>query len=57
MVDNMGRDSVHLHKLLGKPLFLFLRRNVVLAVKRLEADLLKYAEPENADVVSGSKNF
>ena len=46
-----------LHKLLGKLQFKFLRKYIVPAAKRVGADLLEFAVPEIAEVVSGRKNF
>ena len=48
-----------LRKLLGELPFLscFLRKDIVPAAKRVGADLLEFAVPEVADVVSGKKNL
>ena len=48
---------MHLHKLLGELQFQFLRKYIVPAAKRVGADLLDFAEPEIAEVVSGRKNI
>ena len=37
--------------------FLFLKKHVVPAVRRIGADMLGFAVPEIADVVSGKQNF
>ena len=52
-----GRGSVHLHKILGELQFRFLGKYIVPAAKRVGADLLEFAVPEIAEVVSGRKNF
>ena len=57
LVDNADGDSVHLHKKLGELQFHFLRKYIVPAAKRVGGHLLEFAVPENAEVVSGRKNF
>ena len=56
LVDKVDGDSVHLHKLLGELQFHFSIKNIVPAAKRVGADLLEFAVPEIAEVVSGRKN-
>ena len=53
-VGNVDGDSVHLHKLLGKLQFHFC---VNISSQLQKADLLEFAVPEIAEVVSGRKNF
>ena len=48
---------MHLHQYLGELQFYFLRKYIVPATKRVGADLLEFAEPENAEVVSGRRNI
>ena len=48
---------MHLHKFLGELQFPSLRKYIVPAAKRVSADLLEFATPEIADVVSGRKKF
>ena len=57
LVDNVQGDSVHLHKVLGELQFHFWSRYIVPAAKRVSADLLEFAVPEIAEIVSGRKNF
>ena len=59
LVDNVDGDSVHLHKLLQewRTAIPFLRKYTVPAAKRVDADLLEFAVPKIAEVVSGRKNF
>ena len=52
-----GRGFGALAQVIGRTAILFLRKNVVPAAKRVSADLLEFAVPEIADVVSGRKNF
>ena len=54
MEDRGEGDSVLLHKLLAIP---FLLKYIVPDAKRVGADLLEFALPEIAEVVSGRKNF
>ena len=42
---------------IGRTAIPFLRKNIIPAAKRVGADLLKFAVPEIAEVVSGRKNF
>ena len=44
-------------KLFGRTAIPFLRKYIVPAAKRVGADLLEFAAPEIAEVVSGRKNF
>ena len=46
-----------LRKILGKQPFLPLRKYIIPASKRVGADLLEFAMPEVAYVVSGQKKF
>ena len=46
---------MHLQKLLGELQFYFLRKYIVPAAKRVGADLLEIAVPENAEVVTRLK--
>ena len=46
-----------LAQVIGRTGIPFLRKYVVPAAKRVGADLLEFAVPEVADVVSGKKNF
>ena len=57
LVDNVDEESVHLHKLLGELHFHFLRKYIVPAAKRVGADLLEFAVPENEEVFNGRKNI
>ena len=52
-----GRGFSALAQVIGRIAILFLRKNIVPAVKRLGADLLEFAVPEIAEVVSGRKNI
>ena len=52
-----GRGFGALAKVIGRPAIPFLRKYVVPAAKRVGADLLEFAVPEIAEVVSGRKNF
>ena len=52
-----GRGFGALAQIIGRTAILFLRKNIVPAAKRVGADLLEFAVPEVADVVSGKKNF
>ena len=52
-----GRGFGALAQVIGRTAFLFLRKYIVPAAKRVVADLLEFAAPEVADVVSGKKNF
>ena len=46
-----------LAQVIGRTAIPFLRKYIVPAAKRVDADLLEFAVPEVADVVSGKKNF
>ena len=52
-----GRGFGALAQVIGRTAIPFLRKYVVPAAKRVGADLLKFAVPEIAEVVSGRKNF
>ena len=52
-----GRGFGALAQVVGRPAIPFLRKHIVPAAKRVGADLLEFAVPEVADVVSGKKNF
>ena len=52
-----GRGSGALAQVIGRTAIPFLRKFVVPAAKRLGADLLEFAVPEIAEVVSGRKKF
>ena len=52
-----GRGFGALPQVIGRTATPFLRNYMVPAAKRVGADLLVFAEPEVADVVSGKKNF
>ena len=52
-----GRGFGALAQVIGRTAIPFLRKYIVPAAKRLGADLLQFAVPEIADVVSGRKNF
>ena len=52
-----GRGFGALAQDFGKTAIPFLRKHIVPAAKRVGADLLEFAVPEVADVVSGKKNF
>ena len=52
-----GRGFFALAQVIGRTAIPFLRKNIVPAAKRLGADLLEFAVPENAEVVSGRKNI
>ena len=52
-----GRGFGALAQVIGRTAIPFLRKYVVLAAKRVGADLLEFAVPEIAEVVSGRKNF
>ena len=57
LVDNLEGNSVHLHKLLGESQIHFCLNLFFQAAKRVGADLLAFAAPESAQIVSGRKNF
>ena len=52
-----GRGFGALAQVIGKTAIPFLRKYIVPAAKRVGADLLEFAVPEIAEVVSGRKNF
>ena len=52
-----GREFGALAQVIGRTTIPFLRKYIVPAAKRVGADLLEFAVPEVADVVSGKKNF
>ena len=52
-----GRNFGALAQVIGRTAFLFLRKYNVPAAKHVGADLLEFAVPEVADVVSGKKIF
>ena len=52
-----GRGFGVLAQVIGRTAIPFLRKYIVPAAKRLGADLLEFAVPEIAEVVSGIKNF
>ena len=52
-----GRRFGALAQVIGRTAIPFLRKNIVLAAKRVGADFLEFAVPEIAEVVSGRKNI
>ena len=52
-----GRGFGALAQVIGRTAIPFFRKNIVPAAKRVGADLLEFAVPEFAEVVSGRKNF
>ena len=52
-----GRGFGALAQDIGSTAIPFLRKYVVPAAKRIDADILAFAVPEVAEVVSGGKNF
>ena len=52
-----GRGFGALAQVIGRTAVPFLRKYVVPAAKRIGADMLEFAVPEIAEVVSGRKNF
>ena len=52
-----GRGFGALAQVIGRTAIPFLRKYIVPAAKRIGADLLEFAVPEIAEVVSGRKNF
>ena len=52
-----GRGFGALAQVIGRNAIPFLRKCIVLAAKREGADLLEFAVPETAEVISGRKNF
>ena len=57
----IGRQRGHgfgaLAHVIGRTAIPFLRKYIIPAAKRVGADLLEFAVPEVADVLSGKKNF
>ena len=51
-----GRGSGAPAQVIGRTAFPFLKKYIVPAAKRVGADLLEFAVPEVADIVSGKKN-
>ena len=52
-----GRGFGALAQVIGRTVIPFWRKYIIPAAKRVGADLLEFAVPEVADVVSGKKNF
>ena len=52
-----GRGFHVLAQVIGRIAIPFLRKNVVPAAKRIGTDMLEFAVPEIAEVVSGRTNF
>ena len=52
-----GRGFGALAQVIGRSAIPFLRKYIVPAAKRVGADLLEFAVPEIAEVVSGRRNF
>ena len=52
-----GRGFGALAQIIGRTATPFLRKDIIPAANRVGADLLEFAVPEIADVVSGKKNF
>ena len=52
-----GRGFGALAQVIGRTAILFLKKYVVLAARRIGADMLGFAVPEFADVVCGKQNF
>ena len=52
-----GRGFGALAQVIGRTAIPFLRKYTVPAAKRVDADLLEFAVPEIAEVLSGRKNF
>ena len=52
-----GRGFGALAQVIGRSAIPFLRKYIVPAAKRVGADLLEFAVPETAEVVSGKKNI
>ena len=52
-----GRGFGALAQVIGRTAIPFLRKSVVPAAKRIDADMLEFAVPEIGEVVSGRKNF
>ena len=52
-----GRGFGALAKVIGRTAILFFRKHIVRAAKRVGADLLDFAVPQIAEVVTGRKNI
>ena len=52
-----GRGFGAIARVIGRTAIPFLRKYIVPAAKRVGADLLEFAVPEIAEVLSGRKNF
>ena len=52
-----GRGFGALAQVIGRTAIPFLRKYIVLAAKRVGADLLEFAAPETGEVISGRKSF
>ena len=52
-----GRGFGALAQVIGRTAIPFLRKYVVPAAKRINADMLEFAEPETGEVISGRKSF
>ena len=52
-----GRGFGALAQVIGRTAIPFLRKYIVPAARRIGADMLEFAVPEIADVVSGKKNI
>ena len=52
-----GREFGALAQIIGSTAFPFWRKFIVPAAKRVDADLLEFAVPKIAEVVSGGKKF
>ena len=52
-----GREFGALAQVIGRTAIPFLRKCIVPAAKRVGADLLEFAVPKLAEVISGRKNF
>ena len=52
-----GRGFRELAQVIGRTAIPIVRKHIVLAAKRVGSDLLEFAVPKNAEVVSGRKKF
>ena len=52
-----GRRFGAFAQVIGRTTILFMRNFTIPAAERVGTDLLEFAVPEEADVVSGKKNF
>ena len=52
-----GQGFGALAQVIGRTAIPFLRKYIIPAAKHVGADLLEFAVPESAEVVSGRKNF